>query len=86
VAYYYVWMYWLPKRGNYAIRSTIAVVDDGSGATAHRIVKVPNAELAEWDATHDEHGRLLDQGRHGVTIEEQLGEKSTSPSESISKV
>ncbi|KJA26265.1 hypothetical protein HYPSUDRAFT_199018 [Hypholoma sublateritium FD-334 SS-4] len=48
----------LPKWGNYAIRQFLEKLPDGAQAT--RLVKVPNAELAEWDATHDEHGDVLD--------------------------
>jgi hypothetical protein len=46
----------LPKINGYAIRQVIEKLSDGAQAT--RLVKVPNSELAEWDATHDEHGGL----------------------------
>ena len=44
----------LPKWGNYTIRQKLERLPDG--AQANSLVKVPNSELAEWDATHDEHG------------------------------
>ncbi|KAH7033704.1 amino acid permease-domain-containing protein [Microdochium trichocladiopsis] len=56
--YYYVWMKVLPRLGNYSIRSEVVEVDD-NGANTHRILRVPNDEVAEWDATHDEQGREL---------------------------
>ncbi|KAG9185625.1 hypothetical protein G6011_06956 [Alternaria panax] len=55
-AYYYVWMKVMPRWGNYAIRSQVVNVDD-NGANTHRLLRVPNSELAEWDASHDELGR-----------------------------
>ena len=48
----------LPKWGNYSIRQFLEKLPDGAQAT--RLVKVPNAELAKWDATHDEHGDVVD--------------------------
>ncbi|OBT81058.1 hypothetical protein VE02_10313, partial [Pseudogymnoascus sp. 03VT05] len=49
--YYWVWTHFLLRRGNYAIRQTVIVLD--SGAQTHKLNKVPNSELAEWDAKHD---------------------------------
>lgn len=31
---------------------------DSGGATTHRLVKVPLAELERWDAEHDDSGKL----------------------------
>ncbi|KAG7132932.1 High-affinity methionine permease like protein [Verticillium longisporum] len=58
--YYYVWMYTLPKWKGYRIRTEVLDVDinEDTGANTHRLVRVPLAELAEWDQTHDETGRL----------------------------
>ncbi|KAH7358968.1 high-affinity methionine permease [Plectosphaerella cucumerina] len=87
--YYYFWMTLLPKWKNYTIRSQVLDVDGDSGANTHRLVRVPNAELAEWDAVHDEQGRLRRRNVNGVLSEDQPPEyegKSASPSESISKV
>ncbi|KAF1913065.1 amino acid permease-domain-containing protein [Ampelomyces quisqualis] len=57
-AYYYIWMKVLPRWGNYAIRSQVINVGD-NGANTHRLLRVPNAEVADWDASHDELGRAL---------------------------
>lgn len=87
-AYYYFWMTLLPKWKNYTIRSQVLDIDGDSGANTHRLVRVPNAELAEWDATHDEQGRLRRRNVNGVLSEDLSPEyeaKGSSPSESISK-
>lgn len=47
----------LPKWGNYSIRQFLEKLPDGAQAT--KLVKVPNSELAEWDATHDKHGDFI---------------------------
>lgn len=47
----------LPKYGNYTIRQSLEKLDDGAQAT--QLVKVSNAELEAWDATHDEHGAVI---------------------------
>ena len=33
-----------------------------NGATTHKLVNVPLAELAEWDATHDVTGKIVEVG------------------------
>ena len=33
-----------------------------NGATTHKLVNVPNAELANWDANHDVVGKQRDNG------------------------
>lgn len=53
--YYFFWVYALPKLGNYTIRQEI--IDLDNGASTHRLLKVPNDELARWDETHDAVGR-----------------------------
>ncbi|KAK0102081.1 hypothetical protein ONS96_006045 [Cadophora gregata f. sp. sojae] len=55
--YYWVWVHFLPKRGGYAIRQTVLVLD--SGAQTHELVKVPLSELEEWDAKHDVIGKQV---------------------------
>ena len=55
--YYVAWIYILPRLRHYHIRSEILSLD-GSAAT-HRLVKVPNQEIAIWDSTHDASGRLF---------------------------
>ncbi|KAJ4394462.1 hypothetical protein N0V93_003680 [Gnomoniopsis smithogilvyi] len=73
--YYLVWAKLLPKWKGYTLRQE--VVDLGQGAEAHRIAKVPNAQLADWDAEHDAVGHL----QHRVIQEwGSEGEKGTSTS------
>ncbi|KAF7543409.1 hypothetical protein G7Z17_g10764 [Cylindrodendrum hubeiense] len=55
--YYWVWMYLLPKFGKYAIRTELTDVGD-EGAKTHRLVRVPNTNLPQWDEDHDEAGNL----------------------------
>ncbi|KAH7170004.1 amino acid permease-domain-containing protein [Dactylonectria macrodidyma] len=55
--YYVAWMHLLPKWGNYSIRSE--QIDVGhDGARTHRLVRVPNSEIPQWDEEHDEAGNL----------------------------
>lgn len=54
--YYFVWIKVLPRYGGYQFRQTIMHMD--GGATAHKLVKVPNEQLDSWDATHDVAGRV----------------------------
>ncbi|THC89893.1 hypothetical protein EYZ11_010644 [Aspergillus tanneri] len=58
--YYYVWIKILPKMGGYEFRQTILKME--GGATAHKLVKVPNDHLESWDAEHDAAGRLRHRG------------------------
>lgn len=53
--YYYVYIKVLPRLGGYAFRQTVLQMEDG--ATAHKLVKVPNEQLNAWDAEHDATGR-----------------------------
>ncbi|KAL2145695.1 hypothetical protein VTI28DRAFT_6570 [Corynascus sepedonium] len=53
--YYYLWINLIPKFRGYRIRQENIVFEDG--AQSHRLIKVPVAEVAEWDATHDAVGR-----------------------------
>ena len=62
--YYYFWMTLLPRWGGYKIRSQVINVDD-NGANTHRLLRVPNAQLEEFDANHDELGRELTKRRPG---------------------
>jgi amino acid transporter len=55
--YYALWMYVLPRFGNYAIRPEIVQIDN-NGATTHRLVQVPLDQVGSWDAEHDEAGNL----------------------------
>lgn len=71
-AYYYFWMHLLPRWGNYTIVTQVLNVDD-NGANTHRLVRVPNNEVAEWEATHDELGREIRKkaGESGGVLEVQ---------------
>ncbi|KAF7159607.1 hypothetical protein CNMCM5623_004987 [Aspergillus felis] len=55
--YYYVYIKALPRLGGYTFRQIILQMEDG--ATAHKLVKVPNEQLKAWDAEHDATGREL---------------------------
>ena len=46
----------LPHFGGYQFRQTI--ITGPAGETSHKMVKVPNDELARWDEEHDAAGRL----------------------------
>lgn len=59
VVYYYFWIKLLPKWKDYSIR-TETLVSDQDGSVTHRLRKVPNSEVAEWDRTHDEAGNVLE--------------------------
>ncbi|KAI9647500.1 hypothetical protein NHQ30_003885 [Ciborinia camelliae] len=61
ILYYAFWIYILPYFGNYQIRQELIVTNDES-AKAHRLVKVPNAELEAWDREHDVLGRKIEAG------------------------
>ncbi|KAL4867692.1 hypothetical protein BDV12DRAFT_186492 [Aspergillus spectabilis] len=54
--YYYVYIKVLPHFGNYQFRQSI--ISGPAGETSHQLVKVPNAEIAQWDEEHDAAGRL----------------------------
>ncbi|RDB26216.1 High-affinity methionine permease [Hypsizygus marmoreus] len=55
---YVIWIQILPKVKGYEIRQLTEKLEDG--AQANKLVKVPLAEVAEWDATHDEHGEVIE--------------------------
>lgn len=61
--YYVLWIKVLPKLGNYSIRKVVLDLDDGS--VAHKLVRVPNADVEAWDAKHDPAG-------HSVTSSQDL--------------
>jgi len=48
----------LPKWRGYEIRQELLVLDNG--ATTHKLLNIPLAELAEWDAKHDVTGKYLE--------------------------
>ncbi|KAK6608723.1 high-affinity methionine permease [Botrytis cinerea] len=59
ILYYVFWIYILPYFGKYQIRQELIVMD-GESSKAHRLIKVPNAELEAWDIAHDALGRKID--------------------------
>jgi hypothetical protein len=76
VVYYVVWMYVLPYLGKYSVRQETIVLDDECTNT-HRLVKVPNDEVAAWDAAHDPTGKAIeDNADYVVTGGEEEHEKS----------
>jgi hypothetical protein len=56
--YYYLWAFLIPKWRGYKLRQEL--VNLGGGVQSNRLKKVPNSEVAEWDATHDSAGRLIE--------------------------
>jgi hypothetical protein len=60
VVYYVAWMYVLPYLGKYTVRQETIVLDN-EGTNTHRLVKVPNDEVAAWDAAHDPTGKPIEE-------------------------
>lgn len=56
--YYFVWIKVLPRVGKYAIRTETLVLER-DGSVTHRLIKIPNDKLQEWDASHDDAGNVL---------------------------
>ncbi|KAK0744644.1 amino acid permease-domain-containing protein [Apiosordaria backusii] len=78
--YYYAWIWLLPKLRGYRIRQEVLTLEDG--AQSHKVIKVPVAELAEWDATHDAVGRPLNRARDSNSGDsERIGVSSTAGGE-----
>ncbi|KAL1961913.1 hypothetical protein VTN77DRAFT_946 [Rasamsonia byssochlamydoides] len=69
VIYYIIWIYLLPKVYRYQIRQEVVVLEDGS--TTHRLVKVPNEEVAAWDEQHDVEGNVRHRMNTGVDNKEE---------------
>ncbi|KAI9740220.1 MAG: hypothetical protein M1834_004798 [Cirrosporium novae-zelandiae] len=55
--YYWLWIHLLPKLGRYQICQVVLELDDGAAMT-HKLIKVPDENLADWDAEHDATGRV----------------------------
>jgi hypothetical protein len=75
--YHTCWIYILPHFGKYTIRQELIILDDET-AKVHRLVKVPNTELAIWDAEHDVLGNrvaILSQLEKSSDESERLGSK-----------
>ena len=75
MVYYVVWMYVLPYLGKYSVRQEIVFLD-GEGTNTHRLVKVPNNEVAAWDAAHDPTGKAIDENVGQVVQGDSGFEKS----------
>ncbi|EKV11965.1 Amino acid/polyamine transporter I [Penicillium digitatum] len=56
--YYYFWAFLIPKWKGYKLRQEQLSLD--GGVQSNRLKKVPNDEVAEWDATHDAAGRIIE--------------------------
>ena len=67
--YYYLWVKLLPRWRNYSIR-TETLVNEDDGSVTHRLTKIPNAQVEEWDRTHDDAGNVLIEAASGITRDE----------------
>lgn len=56
--YYYIWAFLIPNWKGYRLRQEPLKLD--GGVQSNRLRKVPVAELAEWDSTHDAAGRPIE--------------------------
>ncbi|KAK8199530.1 amino acid transporter-like protein [Phyllosticta capitalensis] len=57
IFYYWLWIYVLPFFGGYKMRQKVVELDDGS--VMHQLVRIPNAEVAQWDEEHDAVGNIV---------------------------
>jgi hypothetical protein len=65
-------MYVLPYLGKYSVRQETIFLDS-EGTNTHTLVKVPNDEVAAWDAAHDPTGKALDENvGHAVKGDSEL--------------
>ncbi|OAA72949.1 high affinity methionine permease [Akanthomyces lecanii RCEF 1005] len=75
--YYVAWMYVLPKWLGYRIRAEIVTTEDEKTST-HRLVKVPLADVSQWDADHTESGELRLRRSGTATDSDSAGEQKRS--------
>ncbi|KAH7273129.1 hypothetical protein FSOLCH5_003375 [Fusarium solani] len=82
--YYWLWAFLLPKWKGYHLRQELVSFEDG--AQSNQLRKVPNVELAEWDATHDAAGRRIEPSATstGIQIQEKGVRTSSDDSNSDS--
>ncbi|KAK3949154.1 amino acid permease-domain-containing protein [Pseudoneurospora amorphoporcata] len=66
--YYYLRISIIPKLRGYRIQQEVLRLE--AGAQSHKLVKVPVAQLAEWEATHDVVGRPLNDS---TSLEDKRG-------------
>lgn len=55
--YYAAWVFQIPRLLNYCLRQEVIVLEDGP--QSHKLIMVPNAEVAIWDCDHDAVGRCV---------------------------
>ncbi|KAK7429179.1 hypothetical protein QQZ08_004394 [Neonectria magnoliae] len=82
--YYWLWAFLLPKWKGYKLRQELVSFEDG--VQSNQLRKIPNAELVEWDATHDAAGRRIEPSATstGIQIQEKGGRISSDESNSDS--
>ncbi|KXH53168.1 high-affinity methionine permease [Colletotrichum nymphaeae SA-01] len=68
-AYYWLWASLLPKWRGYKLRQELVSFDDG--AQSNQLRKIPNADVPEWDSTHDASGRLVGPSADEVLVQEK---------------
>ncbi|KAK4110176.1 hypothetical protein N656DRAFT_714456 [Canariomyces notabilis] len=79
--YYYLYIHVIPRLRGYRFRQGIATFEDG--AQSHKLVKVPVAEVEQWDATHDAVGRPLGDNR---TVKSEAGWNGQGGAEKVGSV
>jgi hypothetical protein len=57
VVYFWLWIHGIPYFRGYKIREEVVTLDDG--AKSHKLLKVLNSEVEEWDRKHDHAGRII---------------------------
>lgn len=77
--YYWFWAFLIPKWRGYKLRQELINLD--GGVQSNQLRKVPNSELAEWDATHDAAGALLDSVEE-IQVQGKVTETSSNDSSS----
>lgn len=68
--YYFIWIVCYPKLKGFQWRQEL--LDLGGGAQTHSLVKVPNSQVDEWDATHDANGHTYDSQSDDSPADEKI--------------
>lgn len=76
--YYILWAYAIPKWKGYTLRQELVSLGDGS--QSNQLKKVPNAEVAEWDATHDAAGRAIETPAEEIQVQDKGATASSDTS------
>ncbi|KAF4876408.1 High-affinity methionine permease [Colletotrichum siamense] len=80
-AYYWFWAFLIPKWKGYKLRQELISFEDG--AQSNQLRKVPYADVAEWDATHDAAGRIINNTTvTEAPVQEKAGRTSSEGSNS----